>query len=204
MYVDPGFFVWELELMDRADAEALLRWAALRVVCIWLSFGTHTLEWVHIVKDVPQARAGRPRELIQPRRLPDLLIVRVVTWADTSVGAVRCVAAPEEVVQQVRAEVTEVLCRLREGVEGVTGLRMTDGKKFCSCARCTYKKHKVSANAGCCPTCVILRSLRFVGPPLHPVDARAPLRPGPYLVSAAGRSYTTPLLTRLSFPGALH
>jgi hypothetical protein len=43
------------------------------------------------------------------------------------VSTVRRVAAPEEVVQQVRAEVTEALRRLRDGVEGATDVRMTDG-----------------------------------------------------------------------------
>jgi hypothetical protein len=75
----------------------------------------------------PEARASRPRELVQPRRMPGLLVVLVVTWADTSVGAMRCVAALEEVVQQARGESTEVLRRLREGVEGATGMGITDG-----------------------------------------------------------------------------
>jgi nitronate monooxygenase len=39
---------------------------------------------------------------------------RIVTWAGTSVGAVRRVAAAEEVVQQIRVELAEVLHRLRE------------------------------------------------------------------------------------------
>jgi nitronate monooxygenase len=41
-------------------------------------------------------------------------VERIVTWAGTSVGAVRRVAAAEEVVQQVRADVAEVIHRLRE------------------------------------------------------------------------------------------
>jgi nitronate monooxygenase len=78
--------VWKLELMDRADAEALLRWTAPRVACIWLSFGTHTPEWVRVVKDMPEARGcalavlvntvQEVRAVMQPGRVPELLVAQ--------------------------------------------------------------------------------------------------------------------------------
>jgi nitronate monooxygenase len=84
--VGAGFFVWKLELMDRADAEALLRWTAPRVACIWLSFGTHTPEWVRVVKDMPEARGcalavlvntvQEVRAVMQPGRVPELLVAQ--------------------------------------------------------------------------------------------------------------------------------
>jgi nitronate monooxygenase len=84
--VGAGFFVWKLELMDRADAEALLRWTAPRVACIWRSFGTHTPEWVRVVKDMPEARGcalavlvntvQEVRAVMQPGRVPELLVAQ--------------------------------------------------------------------------------------------------------------------------------